>query len=416
MNILFASDSYLPHAGGSRVYYHNIYRRLAGGLGQRVTVLTTEVPGCEAFDAAARSESFQIVRRFGPLRSWKYYRIDQFLLPCYCTVRIFRQKRPDMLHVGDLYPQGAVAMTLKKVFGVPYAVYCHGEEITQMERHRSDRRLRDAIYGSADLVIAASQFACENLLRIGISPAKIRKVTPGVDCTRFSPARPPSGLVRRFSLEGKRVLLTVARLVPRKGHACVIEALARLAPRIPDLSYLVVGHGPEEQSLRRLAAERGVGHLVQFAGFVPDAELPDFYRACDVMVMPNSEDRGDIEGFGMVFLEANASGKPVVGGRSGGTAESVLDGKTGYLVHPDDSVELAAVLERILTDESLRTRLGQKGLERARQEFEWNLRARMILTLSETTIRRAPAAENPGLPEGGQSECACRGGDGLSGH
>lgn len=406
MNVLFMADSYLPHAGGSRVYYHNIYKRLAEEFGEQVTVLTKQVPSSGVFDQTAASESFRIIRRFQPLRSWKFQRIDEVLLPLLHTGGLVYRTRPDMIHVGDLYPQGVIGMLLKRIFGVPYAVYCHGEEITQADRHRTERRMRDAIYRTADIVIAASAFAQANLVRIGIPETKIHKITPGVDCRRFAPGEPRSDIVRRFSLQGKQVLLTVARLVPRKGHARVIEALAGLAVRTPNLCYLIVGCGPEESGLRRLAKERGVEHLVQFAGFVPDDELPEYYRLCDVMVMPNSEDSGDIEGFGMVFLEANAVGRPVVGCLSGGTREAVLNGETGYLVQPDDTRELTAALERLLTDQELCRRLGSQGMERARNQFDWSSRARRVLELTEATVQRNFPAACGGLGHAAKTDCS----------
>jgi phosphatidylinositol alpha-1,6-mannosyltransferase len=309
------------------------------------------------------------------------------VLPLLNTANIVHHIRPDMIHVGDLYPQAVTAMVLKRLFGVPYAVYCHGEEITQADRHQSERRMRDAVYHNSDLVIAASSFARTNLLRIGIPEDKIHKVTPGVDCRRFSPGERSAGLSRRFSLQGKQVLLTVARMVPRKGHARVIAAIAELAKRNPNLSYIIVGRGPEESALRHFAKDRGVDHMVHFAGVVSDDQLPEYYRQCDVMVMPNSEDDGDVEGFGMVFLEANAVGKPVIGGLSGGASEAVLHGETGYLVQPDDTRELATTLERLLTDHELRRRLGEYGMQRARRHFEWDTRARRIEHLSKKTLQ-----------------------------
>jgi phosphatidylinositol alpha-1,6-mannosyltransferase len=240
--------------------------------------------------------------------------------------------------------------------------------------------VRDCIYREAGIAIAANEFARRNLIRIGILPSKIRKITPGVDFERFKPRDPDSELVDRLRIRGKTVLLTVARLVPRKGHKAVIEALRRLLPEFPNLVYVIVGTGPEEPRLRDLVSEWNVGDAVRFAGFVKDEDLPGFYNACHLFVMPNREEQGsgDIEGFGMVFLEANACGKPVVGGRSGGAAEAVVHGKSGILIDPDNPSELAGSLRQLLRNNDLCLQMGADGFARARSDFDWLSRARLL--------------------------------------
>jgi phosphatidylinositol alpha-1,6-mannosyltransferase len=246
--------------------------------------------------------------------------------------------------------------------------------------------LRDAIYRNADAVVAASPFACQNLLRIGVPAARIITLTPGVDQVRFVPGPPTQALVERFSLAGKRVLLTVARLVPRKGHRVVLQVVARLVREFKDLTYLIVGTGPDESDLRNLARKLGIADFVVFAGYVCDEDLPDYYRACDVFVMPNCEEAGDMEGFGMVFLEANAVGKPVLGGRSGGTKESIKDGVTGYLCDPHDVDAIVAKLRLLLQNPSLRQQIGSQASAWVRSEFDWPSRASRLHELSESLV------------------------------
>lgn len=395
MNILFTADAYLPHAGGSRVYYHNVYKRLADAYGDRLTVLTKQVPGWQEFDQQVTADTFRVIRRSRPLATWKFHQLHKLLVPLAHTVAAARQVKPDILHAGDLYPQGLIAWILKKVLGLPYLVYCHGEEITQMDRRRLEPLMRNMIYRGADGVIACSNFARENLIRIGVPRERIQKINPGVDSLRFTPGPPSPDLVKRFSLEGKQVLLTVARLVPRKGHATVIAALARMARTNPNVRYLIVGTGPEQERLSDLVRELHLDDFVIFAGYVADSELPDYYRTCDLLVMPNFEEAnsGDIEGFGMVFLEANAAGKPVIAGRSGGTAEAVLDGVTGYLVDPHDLESLVDRLQALLTDPALYHRLGAKALERARDEFSWQSRAAHIHEFTAAIVNRVPPAQ-----------------------
>ena len=383
------TDAFLPHAGGARVYYYNLFREWTRNSGNHVTILTKRVPGWQGFDKAQDSDEFRIIRSGRPLPSWKYWQWPKIGLPFVNASSLLIRNDFDLIHSGDLYPQGVLSLWFKRLYGKPYVAYCHGEEITQIDGRRFQPKVRDAIFRNADTVVAASEFARQNLLRIGIDPKQIRKITPGVDCERFQPADRRRDLVERHQLEGKTVLLTVARLVPRKGHRLVLEALRKLVLDIPDLVYLIVGTGPEEAQLRRLVTEWNLSHAVRFAGFVPDDDLPAFYNLADLYVMPNSEEKGDIEGFGMVFLEANACGKAVIGGRSGGAAEAVLHGRTGVLVNPDDAGELTSAVQMFTENRSKMQELGAIGLSRARREFSWASRGVALQEVNREIVARA---------------------------
>lgn len=385
--VLVLTDAFLPHAGGSREYYHNIYQGMAGLGDSQVTILTKRIPGWEEFDRQANTPFYEIRRKFKPLTSTKYGELPKgipvFLQALWSVLR----DRPSVIHAGDLYPQGVIAMMFKKLFSIPYVIYCHGEEIPQLNRSRFQPRVRNRIYMSADAVIANSEFTRQSLLRLGVPKERICKITPGVHVERFQPAACDADLRNSYGLKEKLILLTVARLVPRKGHRLVMQALSKLKAKFPNAHYLIVGKGPEEPELRKLASEFGISDRVIFAGYVPAEKLPEFYRLCDIVVMPNRVDEtGDLEGFGMVFLEANAAGKPAVAGRTGGAAEAVADGSTGYLVDPEDADELASVLDRLLADKNLRDRLGSAGLERVRHCFSWHERAVVLRDLNRKII------------------------------
>jgi len=382
--VLFIADSFLPHAGGSRVYYFNLYKRLADKMGLRINVLTKKVVGWKEFDDAQSSENFRIMRRFKPLPTWNYSQLPKGLLPFPNALWRTLIGHQPILHAGDLFPPGLMCLSIKRLLNTPYLVYCHGEEITQTDRYRNQPRIRNYVYNSADAVVAASEFARQNLLRIGISPDRIHKITPGVDCSRFFPQRPNEELVRKLNLSGKTVLLTVARLWPRKGHDFVLRAVAKVCHSFPHLRYVVVGKGPEKANLEQLARKLGISSLVTFVGYIPEMELPEYYNLCDIFVMPNREEsNGDIEGFGIVFLEAGASGKPVLGGRSGGTSEAVLEGVTGLLVDPENVDEIVASVSTLLEKPELCAKLGEAGRHRAVTEFNWDNRAEMLFQVNQ---------------------------------
>jgi phosphatidylinositol alpha-1,6-mannosyltransferase len=291
--------------------------------------------------------------------------------------------RPDILHCGDLYPEGVIGVMLKEMLKIPFVAYCHGEDITLTDQRRFQPKVRDIIYRAADAVIANGDFAVENLQRIGIERGKIHKITPGLDTNVFFPVKPDAKLRERYGISSKDVvLMTVARLTPRKGHARIIRALAKLRADIPDFKYVIIGQGPIEAELRALAAQLSMMDKIVFAGFVPGGELNRHYNMADLMAMPNTEVAGNIEGFGMVFLEANAAGKPVIGGRSGGTSAAVADGESGFLVASDTDVELHDALRKLITDRGLRERMGAEGLRRAREQFDWDSRSAALRKIS----------------------------------
>jgi phosphatidylinositol alpha-1,6-mannosyltransferase len=379
IRVLLLSDSFLPHAGGSREYYNNIYSELVKLSGTEVRILTKKVPGWKEFDLKHKNPRIRIHRLFSPLKSWKIVELPKGIWPFLHTVWHLLLKRPDLIHAGDLYPPGLIALFLKKALGIPYLVYCHGEEITQTDRFRYQPKVRDLIYKNADAVVANADFSRQMLLKMGVSSERIHKLTPGVDADRFKPLAPRGELRTKYGLDGKLVILSVARLVPRKGHRVALEAFAKICHELPSAHYLIVGTGPEESNLRRQLMEAGLDGRVTFAGFVAGEQLPDIHNLADVMLMVNRrEENGDLEGFGIVFLEANSAGKPVIGGRSGGAVEAIVDGVTGYLVNPDDSNELAEKLRTLLANKELRETLGGAGARRAREEFKWSTRAEAL--------------------------------------
>ena len=383
MKILMLTDSFLPHAGGSREYYYNVYRCLAEFEGTRVTIATKKVPGWEEFDRRASSDSFRVVRWLKPLSTWRLHELPKGLGPFLHAAWHVYEETPTILHAGDLYPQGMSALILKTITGLPYLAYCHGEDIALTDRYKYQPHMRNKIYRGADAVVANAEFARESLLRIGVPESRIIKITPGVDLDRFSPRPTREELIDKWNLRGKKVVLTVARLISRKGHDLVLRAIARLTRELPDVVYLIVGRGPEEQRLQKLAAELGITDSVRFAGHVPEELLPDCYNVCDVFAMLNREEaNGDLEGFGMVFLEASAMGKPVIGGRSGGTADAILEGKTGFRVDASQPDELTTSLGMLLKDTNLRHQLGNAGRDRVQREFQWRDRARKLHDVS----------------------------------
>lgn len=275
--------------------------------------------------------------------------------------------RPSLVistHVGI----ARVAFLLKKMFRVPYLVLAHGDEVWG---EAPSYALREA-----DIVLSVSRFTAERLVRRhGVDAHRIRVLRPAVSPELFQSPISPECVRERHGLHGKRVLLTVGRLVREaryKGYESVLHALVRIRRLMPTVAYVIVGDGDDRPRLERLARDLGVGDMVHFAGAVEDAWLAAYYGCCDLFVMPSQTRLTDPchgEGFGIVYLEAAAFGKPAIAGREGGSAEAVLDGVTGVLVDPSDPEEIARAALDLLRDESRRARLGQAARARVLREF-----------------------------------------------
>lgn len=290
---------------------------------------------------------------------------------------ILLRERPKaiLLATADDSPYG---LRFRRWLHLPYVIYAHGNEILGMLAAGGtlrEKAWRAQLLQRASRIVAVSRFTASLVERAGVGPDRITVIYPGCDLTRFG-VRPPDLELRRRVLGARhrdRVILTTGNLVARKGHDLVIQALARLRHEIPDVTYLIVGDGPFSADLHALTDTLGVRDRVVFAGRVSDADLPAMYSLGDVFIMASRERREehDVEGFGLVYLEAGACGKPVIGGRSGGVPEAVVDGVTGLLVDPADPEDVARALKRLLTDHALAERLGRQGRERVVKEFTW---------------------------------------------
>ena len=391
MHTLLLTDAFLPHAGGSRIYYYNLYSRLVQEHGERVTVLTRKFPGWQAFDS--QLPVGLRIRRFG--RRSDHVRVTQWpkLLPYFArTLQLWCFEHGDIIHTGDLFPAGICGALLNRLARIPYLTFCHGEEIPQSQGYRYQPHVRDWIYRNAAVVVANSKFTREKLVEIGIDGSKIHVITPAVDWEHLKPEAKDPDVVRRYNLEDKVVLLTVGRLVRRKGQEMVLAALARLRNR-DSVRYIIAGTGEDEQRLKNLTIQLGLGDVVVFTGYVAEDNIPRLFHSCDVFVMPNYQlPSGDLEGFGMVFLEASAAGKPVIAGKSGGTGDSVQDGVTGFLVDPLNPEQLLGRIEQLLTNAELRRTMGCAGRMWACTEFDWKTRAAALHKLNLSIAGRLRAA------------------------
>jgi phosphatidylinositol alpha-1,6-mannosyltransferase len=296
-----------------------------------------------------------------------------------------------VVHCGRVLPEGTAAMMAGWGNGVPYVCWTHGEELPIIAASRELRWLARRVHQRAAALVANSQHTANLLVALGHG-GKVRVVRPAVDPDRFTPERRDPNLRARLLGNAEILLLSVGRLQARKGHDLALRALASLPDRAR-FRYVIVGDGPEAERLRELAVELGIAGQVTFTGPADADELPAYYAAADIFVHPNRVEHGDFEGFGIVFLEAAATGIPAIGGRSGGVPEAVEDGVTGLLVSGEDVVELRDAILRLARSASLRVEIGAAGRARVLREFTWERAAREVLAIDADvrTARTRPA-------------------------
>ncbi len=226
-----------------------------------------------------------------------------------------------------------------------------------------------------------TQHTREIVLRIcGPYDGKAVVLHPGVDASRFKPAPADPAVRDRLGWTGRHVVLTVGALQKRKGQDMMIRALPEIRRRFPDVLYAMVGEGWEKPYLEGLVAEHQVSDLVQFRGIPNDAELIQCYQQCDLFVLANRQVDWDIEGFGIVLIEAQGCGKPVIAGASGGTFETLEPGRTGELIPCETPDDLARVVSEFLADPERRHRFGARGRQHVVERFDWTVLARQAET------------------------------------
>jgi len=278
---------------------------------------------------------------------------------------------------------GHFGLWLRRWLRIPFVVFAYGNEILETIQRAYPRQQQTLRV--ANLVLASSRYTAELAQRAGADPARVKVLWPGCDSEFFRPMVGNDDLRRKLlgTHYGDRVILTVGNLVSRKGQDMVIRALPDLCRRVPDVVYLIAGGGPYRGELEKLAMDLGVLDRIVFAGRVSDEDLPDLYALCEVFVMVSRAriEENDVEGFGIVLLEASACGKPVIGGQSGGVADALADGVSGLLVDPLSQGEITEALARLLTDGDLAKRLGEQGRSRVVNEFQWGQRRDELLDI-----------------------------------
>jgi phosphatidyl-myo-inositol dimannoside synthase len=358
-------------------------------------VSTGQVDGS---DAADRGLPNRVDRLAYPARRLKT--LQGLVLWSRRVSALVAERRPGFIWCGNIRPAAYPAKWAHERSGVPYGIVVYGGDLLALRHNYQDSRFKriaaKSLLGSADVIVAISRYthdlACEVLRELGLEhrTSRVRVIPLGTDPDTFRPGLDPAPLVSRYALPAGRWLLTVARLVPHKGMDTGIRALARMAPQYPALRYAIVGEGSYRNPLEALAQELGVTDRVHFLTGVSDHELPLAYALADVYVGLSRLTARDVEGFGIALLEASASGKPVVAGRSGGMPDAVREGETGLLVDPEHEPGVVAAIQGLLDDPARARALGDAGRRSVEAFYNWRRVVADFLELSAAARSARP--------------------------
>ncbi|MFC4498978.1 MULTISPECIES: glycosyltransferase family 4 protein [Streptomyces] len=375
---LIVTNDFPPRPGGIQAFLHNMALRLDP---DRLVVYASTwkrsregVAATAAFDA---EQPFTVVRDRTTM-----------LLPTPGATRravgLLREHGCASVWFGAAAPLGLMAPALRKAGAERLVATTHGHEAGWAQLPAS-RQLLGRIGETTDTITYLGEYT-RSRIAPALSPAaagRMVQLPPGVDEKTFHPGSGGDEVRARLGLTGRPVVVCVSRLVPRKGQDTLIRAMPRILAAEPEAVLLIVGGGPYGADLRRLARETGVAGSVRFTGAVPWGELPAHYGAGDVFAMPCRTRRGglDVEGLGIVYLEASATGLPVVAGDSGGAPDAVLDGETGWVVRGGAPADVAERIVVLLGDAELRHRMGERGRRWVEERWRWDLLAEKLRTL-----------------------------------
>jgi len=375
---LIVTNDFPPRPGGIQAFLHNMALRLEPE--RLVVYASTWKRGREGVEATA---AFDAEQPFTVVRD-----STTMLLPTPAATRtavgLLREHGCTAVWFGAAAPLGLMAPALRKAGAERLVATTHGHEAGWAQLPAS-RQLLHRIGESTDTITYLGEYTRSRIAG-ALSPeaaARMVQLPPGVDEKVFHPGSGGAEIRARLGLTERPVVVCVSRLVPRKGQDTLILAMPRILARQPDAVLLIVGGGPYEKELRRLVRETGVGDSVRFTGAVPWAELPAHYGAGDVFAMPCRTRRGglDVEGLGIVYLEASATGLPVVAGDSGGAPDAVLDGETGWVVRGGSPEEAADRIVALLGDPELRRNMGERGRQWVEEKWRWDLLAERLRAL-----------------------------------
>ncbi|ABM14345.1 glycosyltransferase family 4 protein [Mycolicibacterium sp. jd] len=374
--ILLVTNDYPPRRGGIQAYLEALVEHLVASGEHSLTVYAPKWKGAEDYDSVAAATGYEVVRHPGTLM------VPEPTVALRMR-RLIRERGIDTVWFGAAAPLALLAPLARAAGARRVIASTHGHEVGWSMLPLARTALR-RIGNDTDVVTFISAYTRGRFASAFGPHAALEHVPPGVDTDRFVPDEVARAELRaRYGLGERPVVVCVSRLVPRKGQDMLIRALPAIRQRVPGAALVIVGGGPYRTALHRLAHTFGVAEDVVFTDGVPGEELPAHHAMADVFAMP-CRTRGsglDVEGLGIVYLEASSTGVPVVAGRSGGAPETVVDGETGVVVDGWDVGAIAAAVGDLLADPARAAAMGAAGRQAVLDNWRWSRQAEKLARL-----------------------------------
>ena len=355
---LLVTIDFPPAVGGVATYWKQIAKSSSK---EELVILT--LPASTSFDD---SISPNVIRKK------MFYRFiwPRWIRGIFTIYSTYKKHKCDQIIVGQLLPVGNMVWVLSKLFSIPYLVQIYGMDILQAGQHRRKKRLAKVILTNAKKVLVNTQFVGNLVNKAVGQELEITVIYPIPESMPETNEELRKQLIQNHRLNAKRIILTIGRLVPRKGQDKTLGAMLHIWQNYQDAIYVIVGGGPDLARLKTMAAPHQ--DKVIFTGRVSDQVRNAWLSLADIFVMPSRQTDEDVEGFGIVYLEAGSFGIPVIAGRAGGAVEAVLDEKTGLLVDPEDIDKIAGAILRLLDDDKLAENLGLHAKQRLKTDISWH--------------------------------------------
>ena len=364
-NTLLITTDFPPTIGGVANYYKNVVDHLPP---ENIFVLT--------------NDNHKLISRLPIWPKW---------LPSFWNIwKTVRKEKIEMILVGQILPLGTVAWLLNKIIKTPYIVMTHAMDVTFPQKYLRKKWLMKKILSNAYKVTTVSRFTEKHLknLMTGKNRSKIEIIYPCPNLKiRDYNQSIYEKLESQYKTNNNKIILSVGRIVERKGFDAMIEALSKMDKDFPNYKYLLVGEGPYKKKLQKILTQpiyQNISNKIIFIGKVSDNELACYFKLCDIFAMPSRRlSTDDVEGFGIVYLEANLFAKPVIGGDSGGIRDAIIDGTTGFLVKPTDINMISDAILKLLTNPERAKKMGKAGQTRVLEEFTWANQTKKLKKLLE---------------------------------
>ncbi|MDZ7798397.1 MAG: glycosyltransferase [Patescibacteria group bacterium] len=387
---LLITNFFPPKIGGIENYFKNLCYQLPE---DKISILTDDDLPRGDFDKKYKRKIIRL--NFYP---WRFFKPSW--LPLFWRIKkIIKQEKIQYLQFGHYFNLVTVGLVFKKLFKIPYLVYTHGVDTLIPQKNWLQKKIMTKNLKNAQWVIANTEFMKQKIIELGVFPSKIIVVYPSLNQNIFKVKTSSNFIKKKYNLNNKKVLLTLGRLVKRKGQDMVIRSLPKILKKIPNLIYLIVGDGPDKEYLQNLTEKLGLKNKVIFTGAVKDNLLKKipFYQAADLFIMPTREEKEkkDLESFGLAYLEAQSQRIPVILGLAGGTKETIIDRQTGLAVNSKSVNEISQAVIKLLNNYEYSKLLGEKGFNWVKKTFNWQTQIKKVKFILKNNNELSKKYEKP---------------------